>query len=461
MDEVIQKLCAYIGVRKDTIVFQIDTPPRGGLNYTATLTRTSHGNNTVPVFISTHNTTDPVVDAVMKKLIDNLRQLKYTPLEDTDVFFFDDMGLENYSSSVFSRLIYRSACYEMFDNYGELLNIDFELIADIMSEPYENKQPKGTLAFINNSVDSVLYKTVLRAKFLTPDFDVLNLKGKKYIRKMLEGAGDDILVFLYDPSCEGGAYRCIGYADKKYLEFFSCHFSALGRNSWSFTFLGQTIFKVRSGNIIATEDDLGACLRLLENEIGASSVNKLIDAIVKIAEQKHGTSVIFIDSSQRLVNRHIKRLADKQRAIRVKGISVVKGSKAAESKYEELTKIAAMDGAIIIDYHIGEVVYINAIVDGLAIVLGDPSGGARRNGLSCFIANLVSECHSARVAALIFSEDGGCKIVRGSDFREICLRNRRAKQEIVSTQEPINQGNRRTPKTCRHVKYRRRAPPHF
>lgn len=458
MQEVTQKLCTYIGVRKDTIALQIDTPPRSGVYYTATLTRTSRKNDTFPVFISSQSTSDPVVNAIMKNLAASLWLIKDLPLESTDVFFTDDTGLILHSPTAFSRHVYRGTLNKLFDDYGNLLNVDFALVSDIMSSPYESKQPKGSIAFTKHSATSDFCKRVLRVTFLPEDFDVLNLEGKKYIRKMLEGAGDDILVLSYDPSCEGGTYRCIGYADKKYLKFFPSYFSALGRDSWSFNYAGEVVFKVHLGNVVAVEDELQICLKLLATEIGEPNVIKTQTAIKKIAEQKHGTSIVFIDSSQGPVYRHILRLSKERRLLPIESIKLNASDDKEEPKYDGLTKIAAMDGAIIIDYYKGEIKYINAIVDGLAIVQGDPSGGARRNGLTCFIANLVSEYRSAKVAALIFSEDGGCKIVRGSDFRKFVSKGHASIRGSSDGRDSLRPQKTGLHKARRHVKYCRRAP---
>ena len=386
-----------------------------------------HPCESIPVSICCPTKLDPVVYAMMNEVYENLVRIRTTViLEASDVFFINEETYCAYTPASFSRDIYRSACKKLFDEYGALIGIELELVADIMSDSYENKRPKGILAFTRCQSDSVSH--LLNTKFTYQNYGIFNSENKRFIRKLLEGAGDGILVLAYDDNKQ--EYCCLGYADRVHKSDFSCFFAALGRETWELYYASRQVFRSRMYNVMCLRDEVETCFCQLKAELGTESIDNLYNAIKAISRQMHGTSVVLVDLEQTAVKEHIEKLENARRALRVKDLFVKGGNKESEKTsenvrnkngedylYPELTRITSMDGALILDYPRAEITHINVVVDGMAeYVQGDPSGGARKNSLTCFVANLIHECPNTKVAALIFSEDGGCKIVKGSDF---------------------------------------------
>ena len=182
---------------------------------------------------------------------------------------------------------------------------------------------------------------------------------------------------------------------------------------------------MRAGQLLCTQDKLDGCIESLKDELGSKYIVPLDPAIRAIAQQHHGTSVIFLDlTNSDFSKTKMKTLEISGRARLIKKMRIIpRDGNADDTTLKAIKDVARIDGALVVDFITGELVYINVIVDGKAICKGDPASGARRNAVGCFIDNLVKENADVKIAALIVSESRGYTVIKGSDSLKKMISN--------------------------------------
>ena len=125
------------------------------------------------------------------------------------------------------------------------------------------------------------------------------------------------------------------------------------------------------------------------------NIKKIIE---KLSRQPHGTSVVFID--ERSLKDEIERLAGLNRLHKVKAFQLM------EQEDGMIMGITAIDGALMANLD-GMCCAIGAILDGDAVVRGDPGRGSRYNSLANYIARFKQKKKAGKGTcfAVIFSED--------------------------------------------------------
>ena len=412
-------LCERIQARRGTIVFVLGNYHGSGAHFDAEVRLADRTN--LRLCVACECRMDPVIYHAMSVLHRYLsRNVSLRPETDSGWFFNTDGGVFHTPITLAEEL-YRTVSAELADRYSLVTGVNISLLSSIIQESYETSRASGTFAFVDTSLGGNQLEKLMRTQ-LRPVKPVMFEPGqKRYIRKLLQGAGGDIL--LLTRAGAGEPYRCAGYVGREANERFHLTANILRRDTWSFRFAKQDVFKVRMGDILCLQDPLEMCLPELAYELDKQYVEPMHEAVKAVSEQMHGTSMIFLDLDDPAASGRIERLKAQGRALEIKRIPITRSgflSAAGGTKgdgFSSLTKLAGVDGALVVDYPRGELAYINAILDGEAIVPGEPASGARRNVVSCFIANLVREAPKVKAAALIFSEDGGCRLVTASELR--------------------------------------------
>lgn len=281
---------------------------------------------------------------------------------------------------------------------------------------YESDESVGTLAFWDSPPPPDVFERVVRP-ILLPEAPVTLERGcLKAIRKHFAGVGDGGLLFIR----ENGTYVLRGYVRKEYLPQMPVAVKIQGRENWRMLFNGKCVFGAKGSQAYCLKSMLQFNIELLKQELGEAEVAALEPAIRAVSCQKHGSSIIFLDLEQAAAREKMEALARNGRALRVQGLGLTGPLADEEAVFALLKNLARVDGALVIDYPRGAVAYVDAILDGDSIVAGDAAAGARRNAVSCFIANLAirsAKARSLKAAAMVFSENGEIRLARASEYR--------------------------------------------
>lgn len=130
-------------------------------------------------------------------------------------------------------------------------------------------------------------------------------------------------------------------------------------------------------------------------------IQMLKDIVEVLKEQRHGTSVIFMEREE--AEREVKRLCAMNRAIPVESKLKYNKTEEGENGWHKAAflGISNMDGALILDFD-GNCKAISCIVDGKAVIPGRVERGARLNS----IANYVGSKEKGICIGIVISEDG-------------------------------------------------------
>ena len=422
MNHTIKLLCEHIRADKKTIRFQIgDRYYGGGVHFDTEVKMLNQPS--VWLCVVSEYPMDPVIYhtmSVLHRYLSNNASLK--PDADSGWFFNIDGGVFH-TPVTLAEEIYRIVSAELIDRYSLVSGVNISLLSAIIMESYETTKASGMFAFVDGNWRNGKAGKLLRTE-LKPKRPIrLEPEQKRHIRKLLQGAGGDILLLSRENRSK--PYCCAGYVGADADKHFPLAARILRRDTWSFRYAKQDVFKVRMGDVLCLQDPVKLCLSGLEKELGAEFIRPMQGAINAVSNQMHGTSMVFLDLKDAVSRERIKRLKKQGRALEIERLSIVRKEctllrllQRIENDLSALTKLAGVDGALIVDYPKGEIAYINAILDGDAVFPGDPASGARGNVVSCFIANLVQEEPDVKAAALIFSEDGGCRLMKASTVRE-------------------------------------------
>lgn len=241
----------------------------------------------------------------------------------------------------------------------------------------------------------------------------MSSKNLKQIRKLLAGAGENTLIFQRTKY----GYAVKGYGRPPCQLLLGWHIQIHGVLEWSVGYCGfqnTDLFKLVRDVPQVIFDPVASALSSLVEEFPHLKGNGMVEAQIRYANsQEHGTALIFVDFENEIAQKRITRLYDYERSLKadIKDIS-------------DLKAISAMDGGIVIDVNKralngSSVAFVSTIVDGLVNTTGLLDRGARHNSIHTFVANIAEETggQSGVVCALVFSEDGGIVVFRGSQIK--------------------------------------------
>lgn len=331
----------------------------------------------------------------------------YFDLNEIGSSFYDETKRCYLTPEGLAASIHERVQIDILRRYFSAIQIDFTNIFEISEMLYESDTANGTIAFIKSLDDEL--PAFLKFSMQTHPIEFIG-KNLKFIRKLLAGVGNNTMLFVFDESTKN--YICYGYIN----EGISLPFMIVleDKNSLLFKVAGKSVFRIKNRKILCLQDELFIRIDDLKKEFGNCNWKRIPQIITSVSEQMHGTSIIFLDFNRESYNIHMENLEKNKRALAC-NLNLSNDS-GFLSSLQDLTR---MDGAIVVDINSEEIKYINVIVDGLSIATGDLSSGARHNTISCFIDNIVKgdivENQDPSVAALIFSESGGVKLVRGSE----------------------------------------------
>lgn len=288
----------------------------------------------------------------------------------------------------------------------------WQMLVQISAQYYEKRPLNARLYFVNADAFGILSAQnnsvndddsdersalILLADEEKEEKYQLQGKNLRTIRKIMEAApdGQGILV-----NRDNGAMCAI--ADQKECEKLSRVY---------IQFQGHLNWKV----VIDREEALCYCdgeyqfpglgemepeyVRLL-NESGISPERKegIRSIIKRLSQQPHGTAIVFMEQS--LLEPEVVRLSSMNRCHAVESIPL------SDLTDDMLMGLTSIDGALMADLD-GRCRGIGAILDGDAVVKGNPGRGARYNSLTNYVTQFVlkKQVGPAECFAIIFSED--------------------------------------------------------
>lgn len=322
----------------------------------------------------------------------------------------EDFLLDGWPVSNDVERIAKDFCSDMWflilDDFRKTYGLDLADIDSLSALPYEKSRCRGKLLFVPKAeieLDECL-STQIRAG------EDITLNRGKQIRKLLAGAGDNTLLLQRTDA----AYSVRGFCQPTIpdLHGFLIHILSAGDWEINYYFGGETrgLFRFTSGFPQVVSDPVDRAFIALTEEFPLLKDNRNVKSQIYHAnKQSHGTALVYLNFQNGIVNDFINRLFECKRALKVQ-----------ISNNQDLATLSAMDGGILIDSNTTKVAYVATIVDGYSISDGLQDKGARHNSIFTFVSNLaaLTEMNTNVVCALVFSEDGGITIFRGSQIVE-------------------------------------------
>lgn len=159
-----------------------------------------------------------------------------------------------------------------------------------------------------------------------------------------------------------------------------------------------------------------------DNKLEQVDIQMLKDIVEVLKEQRHGTSVIFMERDE--AEQEVKRLCDMNRAIPVESNLKYNKTEEGENGWHKAAflGISNMDGALILDFD-GNCKAISCIVDGKAVIPGRVERGARLNS----IENYVGSKKKGICIGIVISEDGMVNILhnKNPEYGEFQKKNKK------------------------------------
>lgn len=305
---------------------------------------------------------------------------------------------------------------QLFQTYKMGLGIDLGLIDELSAAPYEGDPcDKGGLVFVQHFAR--LPDRALTIRLRTSEDIILRRGMKKHIRKLLAGAGEEYYILFQQNS--KGDYQCMGYCKKKTALKLGWVVSFKNTLDWEFSYMGKPLFRMLAYRPKVIVDPIERVVEKLRTEFGSLTLRGADLLLAGTQSQKHGATLIFADFEDPYVAGWIDNYYHCKRAV---GVNLPRDTSGGVKASQAVHSLSRMDGAIFVDVNTMELKYAAAIVDGRvhAHVPGDLARGARHNGIKAFLVDLVlsDKCNEHKVAAVIFSEDGGATTICGSAIRK-------------------------------------------
>lgn len=429
---ILKVLCSDLGADEETIVCGFnENVYKKCMTYKKVISHPQLKSK-IYVFLNNKKKYNKYHDVVLCKAVDVFCEFVYAFLfynkNDKSILFYDTTLHKEMNFNEIARKIRSQVQERILTSFSSALGLELDNLISLSEMLYESDTTKGSIAFYVNEmtlvesdsagqcgVDEYLDNKIV-VKFSRNDMVEFSVEKLGYIRKLLAGAGDEnTLLFV------GGkdGYKCYGYISSDYPLSCTVRFEQGG--ALLFKYHLTNLFRIKDRKIFCLQDRLSIYINELKSELGLWKDTDIEKIIRKIYEQTHGTSIIFMDMSNTTCSARMESLVDCCRAVRVDKVNETIWNDSKNKSMSELTRI---DGATVVDISdsgsFKRIPYINVIVDGLSILPGDYSTGARHNSLICFIDSLVCD-QNVKVAALVFSESGTVKLIKGSKRREkIC-----------------------------------------
>lgn len=327
---------------------------------------------------------------------------------------FDDYSHDWHTPETLSRVVYERICVRTFRRLHNSFGLDPLSISRVAGMAYESRNTEGEIAFHTGDLPDTWEGIII----CPHDSVLFTEEDSRFIRKQFAGVGKNRLLFIRTGPNKSYAYA--GYLDAGNRTFLSVWLKRDGM--WVLSIGDRPVLQVKFRDVFLPVDPIGQAKQCLGKEFGATAAEKLMPVLKTLCGHKHGTSVIFVDEKDEASRGMLNRLEKSGRALRVKeGHSIDKEpERGREILNEFLGDISSVDGAFVFDYCTCRLLYVNAIVDGLALLPGRVECGARHNALESAITTLVASdlSRQAKAAAVIFSEDGGISTVTAVDCRK-------------------------------------------
>ncbi len=345
-------------------------------------------------------------------------------------WFYDKAGRGVLEEKDLAQEIYREIQRRIIHEHSETIGISMTDLERLSLIPYEGEKADGTLVFLTVETEdkAKIEELLLDIPIVMQEPIEFLSKNLKQIRKLLAGAGrEECLLFIRTDRNKG--YLLSGYMNRQWLSSCSWYSTINGIQEWTIGFQGIPLFHMKFDKIQIIADPIQPVLLILKEEFASvlpgdengcnDYINEFEDVLRAIAQQRHGTSVVFLDARTESVKARLDNLVRRKRAIEVAKVPVVKSGKSKEPvKNEVFTNLGRVDGAFIVDIVKGEISYFAVIVDGIACIEGELDRGARHNSLKTFIASLLLDNDNVKAVAAIFSEDGGVKTIQATKLKE-------------------------------------------
>ncbi len=349
--------------------------------------------------------------------------MRLIPFQDPNKLFYRSDTKGTSSNDDVANCLYAEIGDWLKTRYKTVLGLDFDVIDMLSNAPYEGEAARGEIAFLPDldERDCAKLEPLPLVRFTENKRLALNAHNIKQVRKVLAGSHNNCLLLYHDE--ESREYLCYGFIPLDRKNEFPYCIEIRGPYNWVLSKEGEPLFEMINGNPRIIVDEIENAFSLLQEEFKgdpnqAAIVEKMKTAIHAISQQHHGTSVIFLDlASGGPAHDWMENLVNRKRALPTKNVHLLQMQHTKEQG-KFLANLGRIDGALVVDVNTGELQYTAAIVDGLAIVDGHLDRGARHNSIKTFIANLYKKQTDGRMAALVFSEDGGVKIIRGSEIAQ-------------------------------------------
>lgn len=422
ISEALRRLCGLIKVPEDSLSVKVTAPKKKDIPVPAGIGASPSGPPGCEIFLASRYTSPngdhcPWLLSIAKKVAD-LYIVDSASYIEKRWFIHDSTGQTILGPKDLANHLYREVIDGAKKAFDNLLQLDTAWIDILSTMRYEGSRLTGKLVFAHGErPENAASELIVPRIFVEEDNDSLTFSkdNLRHISKLMAGAGGDRNALLFCME-DGGTYRCVGYLPEEKVRFFPFQIEINGALNWSFRQFGKGEFRWLQGNPEVYEDHIMAAserlCRYFRLDERSSGIFK--KAIRAFAEQRHGTSAVFVDledENSSVMRDRLENLYQKRRALKVEGLPL--------GRTEEIIKLSRMDGAFVVDVGKREVIYLSVIVDGEAVVKGDNSRGARLNSLENFVKDVGMQSKNQdkelRAAALIFSEDGGVDFISSGE----------------------------------------------
>ncbi|MDE7243170.1 MAG: hypothetical protein K2O18_04220 [Oscillospiraceae bacterium] len=331
---------------------------------------------------------------------------------------FNPAGHRWHTPETFANQIYERICSHVFTWLRSCLGLDPFSLSHIVDMNYETDAASGRIIFHTGALADYtnVYKITSSSSLLVD----LCMENTRFIRKQLAGAGKNALLFVRKSADSTANYSYEGYIappngnlclDDRFLSV------QLKRDgNWILYLNDRPILHVRHRDVFLPSDELSAVRENIDREFGTGTAAKLSIVLDALHKQRHGTSVIFLNMNDPSAQEMMNRLYQNGRALRIENMHIDgTGGPDIESILESISRV---DGAFVCDLQSMCILFVNVLVDGLALAPGRSDCGARHNALESAIVNLTHNApKTVRAVAVIFSEDGGISSISASECR--------------------------------------------
>ncbi|ADL33122.1 hypothetical protein bpr_I0374 [Butyrivibrio proteoclasticus B316] len=286
-----------------------------------------------------------------------------------------------------------------------------ELLIHVSAMEYEKRFNKSTLCFFTKGLDKCDNKMLV--KFISDDGPLLFATDNlRTIKKYMELAGKNNSLLISVCKKDGKyEYKMLGIVKNNRLKEGSVYIDIKSKLSWvvyrNVSKQQDVLLDYREGvfhiPFLEPKNEVSAQLSKLDGYLESKDA-ATVKAVIECASQfaSHGTGLVFIGDKGKNKNKHllieVDRLTNLKRARKIQ-------PRQLDKKLIESSGVTAIDGAILLNLE-GECYGVGAIVDGKAILEGDPGRGARFNSLYTYGSSLVKDAGKIYFVVAVISEDG-------------------------------------------------------